>query len=156
FGSDGIVINASSNLIEGNYIGTNLTGTVALSNNGDGVAIGFGTTANTIGGSTSASNLISGNGGNGVFIDGANSNLVAGNFIGTDLHGTKTLGNFDGVVIDGGATDNTIGGTTAGARNLISGNIGMILGPTGDQVLITDAGTSANLVAGNFIGTDVN
>ena len=87
---------------------------------------------NTIGGSTSGdANLISGNG-NGIEIDGEGTapfyaapltklNLVEGNRIGTDIAGTKPLGNNIGVAIFY-ATDNTIGGTVAQTRNLISGN----------------------------------
>src|SRR5262249_39768781 len=46
-----------------------------------------------------------------------------------------------------GATGNTIGGTAAGAGNVISGN-------TGAGITLTDSGTTANVVAGNFIGTN--
>ncbi len=51
-----------------------------------------------------------------------------------------------GVIVFSGQ-NNTIGGTTPGARNLISGNIG-------DGVLLRGDGM-ANIVQGNFIGTDV-
>src|SRR5262249_47795824 len=72
-----------------------------------------------------------------------------GNFVGTDRTGTLARGNVqDGVFVGGGATNNTVGGTTATARNLISGN-------STAGVTITDAGTVANTVAGNYIGTDV-
>ena len=47
--------------------------------------------------------------------------MVQGNFIGTDVSGTTALGNRDGVYIQS-SNGNTIGGTTAGARNVISGN----------------------------------
>ena len=82
-------------------------------------------------------------------------NVVEGNKIGTDVNGTtafdssgRPLGNtVDGVRIDTGASDNTVGGSTAGSRNIISGNMG-------DGVDITDNGTSDNVVAGDFIGLD--
>ena len=64
------------------------------------------------------------------------------------MTGTKALGNADsGVEIDGGAANNTIGGTTAGAGNIISGN-------GGDGIQIYGSGTSNNLVEGNYVGVD--
>src|SRR5262249_31082534 len=77
---------------------------------------------------------------------GARNNLVAGNFIGTNASGTVSLGNTIGVLVDQGASGNLIGGTTAAARNVISGN-------TGDGVRISASGTSGNGVEGNYIGT---
>jgi titin len=77
-------------------------------------------------------------------------NQVQGNLIGTDVNGTASVGNsFDGVGIQNGVSDNTIGGTTAGARNVISGN-------SGQGVRIDGGGTTGNQVLGNFIGTKVN
>src|SRR5208337_2678826 len=75
--------------------------------------------------------------------------VVEQNFIGTDVTGTKALGNaYRGVEINGGATNNTIGGTTAGAGNVISAN--------GDGgILITGAGTTGVVLDQNLIGTDV-
>ena len=68
--------------------------------------------------------VISGNrDGVGIVGNGASGNLVEGNFIGTDVTGTIDIGNsLDGVRIV--AAGNTIGGTAAGARNVISGNTG--------------------------------
>ena len=58
----------------------------------------------------------------GIFIAGFNTNIIEGNFIGTDLSGTEDLGNGNnGVgILDSG--NNMIGGATPEARNLISGN----------------------------------
>jgi CSLREA domain-containing protein len=143
----------TQNLVQGNYIGTDAAGTAALGNGIAGVLIDFGAHNNTIGGTTAAArNVISGNGDFGVGIgdEGTNNNLVQGNYIGTNAAGTAALGNYyDGVVIAFGAQNNTIGGTTAGARNIISGN-------GDDGVETIDLGTSGNLVQGNFIGTDFN
>ena len=76
----------------------------------------------------------------------ATGNQVLGNFIGTDITGTLDLGNSqEGVRIDN-APGNTIGGTTAAARNVISANHwGVVI--TGPQAI-------GNVVQGNFIGTD--
>jgi hypothetical protein len=138
------------NLIEGNLIGTDVTGTRALGNS-VGVAVGFGASNNTVGGTaTGACNVISGNQQAGVLL-GSNGNFVQGNFIGTDLTGTLAVGNrLDGVSINQGS-NNTVGGTAAGARNVISGNLGngvSIFGSSGTNA-------TGNVVQGNYLGTAV-
>jgi CSLREA domain-containing protein len=151
---DGVQIEGSAatgNQVQGNFIGTDVTGTLDLDNSGDGVVIFNRASNNRIGGATAgARNVISGNA-RGVFIitSGTMGNQVQGNFIGTDVTGTLDLGNRgDGVQIEDGS-NNTIGGTTAGARNVISGND--LAG-----VRIFDSDATGNQVQGNFIGTDVN
>ena len=123
----GIVITgatASQNLIVGNLIGTDKTGLHALPNAQEGVPI-LSAPGNTIGGTTPAArNLISANHW-GVRIDGASrrQNLVEGNLIGTDITGKAPLGNeINGVMITTKASNNTIGGTVAGAGNTIAFN----------------------------------
>ncbi len=153
-GVDVTGVGATGNVVLGNFIGTDVNGSAALANGGDGVALDVGAAGNTIGGAAlGAGNVISGNTGNGVEIGGptiaVSGNVVLGNFIGTDVNGTAKLGNADGVLIYNGSVANTIGGTASGAGNLISGN-------SSNGVEIKDAGTSGNLVLGNFIGTDVN
>jgi hypothetical protein len=140
------------NLIVGNLVGTDITGTSALGNGFGGVALDSGASNNTIGGMSSGSeDVISGNDGSGVIISnsGTTGNLVIGNEIGTDVTGSVALGNnYQGILIDGGATDNTIGGIVAGSANVISGN-------NGDGVDIQDQSTTGNVVLGNLIGTDI-
>ncbi len=149
----GVSIDAAStgNVIEGNLIGTNLAGTGDLGNTLSGVLIL--SASNTIGGTAAgAGNVISGNDQHGVYLTTAavTSNLVQGNYIGTDVNGTADLGNtLSGVQIDGGASSNTIGGTTAAARNVISGN-------NQYGVRLQTFTTTNNNVQGNYIGTDVN
>ncbi len=145
-----------SNVITGNFIGTNAAGTSAVANQADGININTGSTNNTIGGTTPAArNLISGNGnaGLGIFSSGTSNNTIEGNYIGTNAAGTAAIANgtnggWDGVDVSGGATSNTIGGTTAGAGNLISGNARY-------GVAIYGSGTSNNTLEGNNIGTNV-
>ncbi len=151
FSDDGIFVGTNGgNVIRGNYIGTDITGKTALGNSGKGVHVNF-SSNNTIGGTSAAArNVISGNH-QGVNLLGSSSvgNLVQGNFIGTDVSGTVALGNFTqsiGVDIASGS-NNTVGGTSAGARNVISGN------HTGIRIVGTDA--TANKVQGNYIGPDV-
>ena len=139
----------SGALIQGNLIGTDVAGTGGLANNGAGVVLTRAVNA-TIGGPTAAArNVISNNGGTGIEIGGEPSSglVVSGNYIGVDVTGAAPLGNFNrGINIDSPAV--IIGGTSAGARNVISGNgsIGIVLGngPSG----------SSAVVQGNYIGTD--
>jgi len=139
----------TGNVVRGNRIGTNAAGTARLGNRGAGVEV-LGAPGNTIGGAfDGAGNTISGNG---LGVDlvgvGAVGNLVQGNRIGTDVSGDFAVPNLDGVIVAGGASFNTIGGTAA-AANLISGN-----DANGFGVLLTGTGTSDNFVLGNSIGTN--
>lgn len=143
---------ASGNVIAGNYIGADATGTVALGNStasGFGVIIFNAANANTVGGlGAGAGNLISANG-DGISVQAADNNIVQGNLIGLNAAANAALGNnFNGVTITGTAMGNIVGGSSASARNVISGNSfhGVALGGC-------FGGTST--VQGNFIGTDV-
>ena len=142
----------TDNVVEGDYIGTNAAGTGAVPNAINGLDIVSGATFNTVGGTTAgACDVISGNAFNGVVLDfsGTSHNVVEGDFIGTDVTGTKAIANGqDGVQIAGGASFNTVGGTTAGARDIISGN--EIVG-----VFVSGSGTTDNVVEGDYIGTNV-
>lgn len=117
---------AGENIIQGNYIGTNATGTAALPNTIDGIFVLA--PNNTIGGTDAiARNIISGNGRHGILMGGlgnANGNLVQGNLIGAGADGASALGNgSEGVrILD--SAGNTIGGTAAGAGNVIAFNVG--------------------------------
>ena len=148
--------NTAGNVILGNYIGTDAGGSLMVSNALGGVFLADGTSRNIIGGTNAgAGNVISGNLGNGILIRGSNvvNNTVLGNYIGTDATGMNALPNtVAGVTIDTGSSSNLIGGTVAGARNVISGNI--LNYDYG--VIIAGPGTSGNLVEGNYIGLGSN
>ena len=146
----------NDNVVAGNYIGTDYTGTVAIGNL-IGLQIVGGAANNLIGTSgtdvdnAAERNVISGNGLEGVRVQGAGTdhNMIAGNYVGTDVSGTTVLGNgANGVRIYAGATNNTIGGSVTGMRNVISAN-------ANNGVNISDSGTNNNVIEGNFIGTDV-
>ena len=128
------------------------TGAVAAGNGalgGSGVEIN-GTPDNTIGGTTAADrNIISGNRGLGIALESTGSgNVIEGNYIGVDSSGGNALpNNGPGIYAVLTAAGNTIGGTTAGAGNVISGNHG-----SG----ISLSNTAAFLIAGNKIGTDAS
>ena len=115
-----------------------------------GVAIYAGASNNTIGGTSSGQgDVLSGNGSNGVYISdsGTIGNLVEGDDIGTNSTGSLAVGNHDGVVIQNGAANNTIGGTSSTTRDLISGN-------NWEGVHISGGGTSGNVVDGDYIGVN--
>ena len=146
-----IQVSGGSNItIQGNIVGLDITGTAVQDNPGDGIQLN-GTISSVVGGTvTGARNIISGNrgGDGGIYINaGATGDVVQGNYIGTDITGTLALGNTNsGVSIDS-ATNNTIGGTAAGAGNVISGNFS-------NGVSVSSSGATGNTIAGNYIGTD--
>jgi uncharacterized repeat protein (TIGR01451 family) len=112
---------AVQNLIEGNFVGTDSTGTKAYPNYGDGISLW--NTQNTVGGTAAgAGNLISGNSFNGIVVNGDHM-VIQGNRIGTDSTGTGSIPNqLDGIHLSSG--NNLIGGTAAGAGNVIANNQG--------------------------------
>jgi Viral BACON domain len=152
-GNTGILITAgpTGNLVQGNFIGTNAAGTGAIGN-GTGVLTqgqSGNSSSHTIGGTApGARNIISGNNGPGISIGGTlTGSVVQGNFIGTDVTGRTAVANAsDGVLIMFGSANNTIGGTTPAARNVISGN-----GANGVR-----SDYHPNTVQGNFIGTQAD
>src|SRR5207249_3967022 len=89
---------------------------------------------------------------NGVHVTGAgtSNNLVEGNYVGPTAGGKSAIPNgTNGVLIDAGATGNTLGGTgNVNTRNVVSGNT------SGVGVRLVDAATTGNVVEGNFIGPD--
>lgn len=142
------------NVIAGNFIGPDATGTVALGNEHDGISMGEAVDTR-IGGPTPAErNVVAGNGGNGVSVGGldATGTLVLGNFIGMDATGAAPLGNArDGVNL-GNTAGHVVGtdgdGTDDGFEgNLISGNVS-------NGVTIWGPDSAGNVVAGNLIGTN--
>ena len=138
-----IEFNSAYNILRGNFIGTDATGTTVVGNHINGVAVsGALAIGNIIGGpGPDDGNLISGNG-NGISVSGdASGTVIQGNKIGTDLSGSVALGNTIGISV-GPSSGTIIGGSVPGEGNLISGN--------------EDAGISllsdGTLVIGNTIG----
>src|SRR5215471_1864274 len=122
-GGYGIFLSGGGNhTLSGNYIGLDLTGTTAL---GNFTGIGISSPNNVIGGTTAAErNVISGNDSNsGIGIGGpsATNNVIEGNYIGTDVTGTISIGNSVGIYVIQACSNNTIGGSMPGSGNLISG-----------------------------------
>jgi hypothetical protein len=153
---DGVaLVTTSGNIIEGDHIGTDFSGENRLGNGGVGVLVND-SSGNFVG-EPGFGDTISANGVQGVRITGstATKNVVAGDFIGTDTLGKIPLGNgtdktdeHSGVIILGGASGNTIGGTTTSARDVISGN-----GYDGVHIC---SGDNSNTVEGDDIGMGAN
>ena len=165
--TDGVFVEGAGtdgNVIAGNFIGLNAAGNAAIPNGDSGVQVYNGATNTRIGTNPNSPNplernVISGNlNDNGVLLWGAGAGtVIAGNYIGTDPTGTYGIGNGptpqaggEGVAVVGTqGAGVTIGGTVAGAGNVISDNY--------EGVIITDsggAGTWNVLVEGNLIGTN--
>ncbi len=136
----------TGNVISGNYIGTDPSGSLALGNL-DGVVLTGSSSGNVVGGTTPGErNVISGNGQDGIVVSASSGNTVSGNYIGLDATGAATLSNAaSGVKIDGGSADNVVGGDEAGTFNVISGN--------GQDGLYLENAAN-NTIQGNRIGTD--
>ena len=141
----------TGNVVEGNRIGTNVSATAAVANDDGGVVIEEGAADNSIGGGTTNAegNVISGNEVSGVsLLSGATDNTVQGNYVGTSVSGIVALSNAEGIVVASDGGGNTIGGSSAGAGNLVSGN------DVGGIVFLDSGGP--NTVQGNRIGVDEN
>src|SRR5205085_11746924 len=130
-GGSGIaIVGNHGEQIQSNYIGTNASGTAAIGNVGQGIGLSSASNISIGGTAAGAGNLISGNQSEGIRLsDASTNNTVQGNFIGTNAAGTAGIANaIAGIAITGSGaavnTDNTIGGTAAGAGNHIAFNAG--------------------------------
>ena len=155
---------ATGNVVQGNVIGTDVTGTAYLTggpsrrtNKGVWVAASaFGTVIGTDGdgvNDATEGNLISGNG-YGVALDSsAAGTVIAGNFIGTDATGTVGVGNDSGAIrtLNSNVVNTRIGTNADGVSDVLERNV--VSGLTGADGNIFDVGTGT-VIAGNFIGTD--
>lgn len=145
-----LIYEARNNVVQGNFVGTNLRGDSAVPNkSGGGVVVRAGSTANIIGGTApGAGNLISGNADGGLWIgeEGTRDNVAQGNLIGLTADGSAPLPNkLHGIGLYLGAQETRIGGTEKGAGNTIAAN-----GVQG--IDIVSAATANNVVQGNVIG----
>jgi CSLREA domain-containing protein len=138
-------------VVQGNYIGTDRTGTVAMPNSttDPSGALSIDNCSDVLvgGTDTGATNLVSGNASHGIAPDNCPGTKIQGNLIGTDWTGQAALPNHAGVVISGDQTGSVIGGTSASARNIISGNT-----LTG----MSSAATGGLRVEGNYIGLNID
>jgi len=148
-GAEGISVLGppGTNVIAGNYIGADLSGTAARPNLLQGILINA-SSGNIVGGTTVADrNIVSGNGSAGIYLLNSSGNSVLGNFIGTTAAGTAPIGNTNNGITLVSSPGNTIGGTSAASRNVSSGN-------GGSGIYLSEPASSANVIQGNFFGTD--
>jgi titin len=145
------LLNSTANTFYGNKFGLGYDGTTCVGNGTVGLRIGTSSTSNTIGGTAAGQrNYISCNGDNALMVDqNANSNIIKGNYVGSDVTGLVAKGNSAvGIFVFENSNSNQIGGTAAGEGNLVCcsvNNAGI-----GLQV------SSNNIVYGNNIGADAN
>jgi hypothetical protein len=157
-GGNGISVfggDAGGNVFQNNFVGLAANGNQALGNLGNGIWID--TAGSTIGGATAlAANIISGNHGAGIrssIDDGklvgpnaAGPNQIFGNKIGTNFAGTAAVPNLDNGIFINVGTGTQIGDTTAGSRNIVSGN---------SYYGIEVSGVAISIV-NDYIGTDAS
>ena len=153
----GIIIDgelAADNTISGNFLGIGLDGSTPKPNSLAGIQISGGGNNNLIGskagsGIPSGGNLISGNGGTGIWFLDADQNHISGNFIGSNLAGTTRVDNYEGIRISHGSYKNFVGYNLEGegSLNLIGGN---------EVFGIAISSSSNNFISGNYIGTRIN
>jgi hypothetical protein len=155
-------LGASANVVEGNYLDTDGSRVLGGATGYGGGALNIsGASNNTVGGVTPGAGNVIGSSGRGIIIGTndaaptASGNFVQGNYIGVNAAGTGVLSGLPlgrgGAVGIGTGDDsgNTIGGTSASARNVIAGW-------SGAQVYLGFFGnfsSGGDVVEGNYIGT---
>lgn len=162
FNYSGIQANGNAT-IEGNFIGTDPSGTVALGN--DYYGIGMTTSGGNLrvgGAAPSARNIISASHYAGIYLNGSanNTNIIQGNYIGTDVTGARPLGNIqfgiENALTYVGAPTTMIGGTNAGEGNIIAFNGTGIWLIDGQKCAILENSIFGNLGPGIDLGYDTN
>ena len=143
-------VGTDDNVLAGNLIGTNTSGTILVGNSGNNVNINSGASGTIVGGTgTYEGNIVAGSAGDGITIwsSGTTGTIVQGNYLGTDATGNLDWGNSgSGVVVSGGASGTLIGGTGANEGNVIAfNNFG---------VAIWDWNSDNNAILGNSIYTN--
>ncbi len=167
-------VNAHNNEVFGNYIGTDSTGLIARGNGRNGIS-GKSAHDNFIGGaSTIRRNVIAGNGFNeyrtdegpyfsGISHENSSGLTVKGNYIGLGSDGETMIPNANYGIWYNISTDLTVGGLTAGERNVISGNGSVALNPQTNQIIDPSGQSSRGIytfnadtviIYGNYIGTN--
>ncbi len=164
-GSSGVFLSeaqTSGNFVEGNFIGTNISGTLAIPNQGRGILLAVGASGNTLGGRRGNAgcvgpcNLISGNDLDGITVLGVGSddNLILGNSIGVGSQGTALGNKQNGIAVGDGARRTQIGGVDTDRFFGCTGYCNLIGGNNQYGVALVGSQTVSNTVLGNYIGVD--
>lgn len=143
----GLLVSQTGSVVLGNIVGLDPTGTKAMPNRQGVHVSGYGITIGSV--NPGENNVISGNT-HGNLKTWGDKTRVIGNYLGVDITGTKAIPATDQVinmVIESGAKNCVVGGTTPEERNIISG---AFIG-----VVFSDPNTYQCSVIGNYIGTDV-
>ena len=153
YGSHGISVSGgAAHTVQGCWVGTDATGAAAAANSGSGISVSTTAVGLQIGGTTAVQrNVVSGNSSDGLSIFGGSLIVVQGNYVGTNAAGTAAVANAGiGVYLNTSVTSATLGGTAAGAGNVISGNTnhgawlsGAATTVQGNTVGLNAAGTAA-------------
>ncbi len=139
------LVSAPGTTIQGNLIGSDVTGTVNLGN-GSGISVVNSSDVAVGGNVAGMGNLIGGQDGNGIYATGSANLLIAGNLIGTDVTGTHAIPNVFGIDVGNLSGPITIGGPAAAARNIISGN----------NIGINFSNVEGATIQNNYFGTDLS
>ncbi len=92
FDADGLAVFGDNNVVYGNLIGTDATGSAAIGNHVNGILLANDGHGNLIGGTGARRNIVSGNGADGIILEGTSHlNEITGNYIGLNLAGTAAL-----------------------------------------------------------------
>src|SRR5262249_35741237 len=139
FNKTGVLLDgATSNTVKSNWIGVTAEGGGIGNSEGDGILVTHAAAKNIVSG-----NQI-GNFSNGIWLEGlgVTGNLIQLNDIGVASSGAAAP-NVRGVLFEGGASRNTVGGVSAASRNIVSNN-------TTANITISDSNSSGNVVQSNY------
>ena len=161
FTGEGVFSSSGNSLtIQGNWIGVDAAGTTAAGNAKSGIWLSSASaTGHTVGGTSATQrNVLSGNTGfEGVAINGGSGHTIQGNYIGTNATASATIANGgQGVKFYSSTTGASVGGTAAGAGNVIAGNTfqGVAIQPGASGVAILGNSIYGNATPGIDLGQD--
>ncbi|MFK7918022.1 MAG: LamG-like jellyroll fold domain-containing protein [Ilumatobacter sp.] len=141
-GNDGnglLVRLADDNVVTGNWVGTDETGLLASGNSGEGIEL-FQSLRTQV-----SDNLVADSGFDGIELLDADNSIVTGNIVGVGADGATPLGNVrNGISVEDGTQDTTVGGTGAGDGNTVRFN-------SQDGVAVEDLTTDDVAILGNSI-----
>ncbi|MDO8955221.1 MAG: cadherin-like domain-containing protein [Gammaproteobacteria bacterium] len=139
------VTTTGTTTVQGNYIGTNATGSVDLGNTEYGLYVDDSGTVIIGGTAAGAGNVVSGNNGGGIYVGNTGGATIQGNIVGLNAAGTAALGNTGVGIYVATSGASAIGGNTVAARNIVSGN-------SSHGIQVTSSPAAGHSIKGNYIG----